>query len=414
MTGLRAYTSILLPDAAWRFSLAAWFARLYRVGTAVGVIMLVVAASDDYAIAGVAGGATVVASAIAAPAWSLAADRVGQERVIPLAVLAMLVTTALLIVAVETGAPRWTWIVASGLAGVSILDAGAIVRARWLHRLTDVPSRQSALALESVSDELAFLLGLPIVALAAGLVGPAAALAGAAVLSGLGFIALMAMRSSAPPVANRASPDRVSGLRAWLPPGVLAPLPAFVGIGTVFGTMNLAGVAVTEAAGRPGLAGVVIAAFSVGAVLAALVVGAVARAWSMPRRMALAAGLFAVVSPALLFVREPVGFAIGVAVIGLGAGALLVGAFGAVESRSPASAMTVAMAWPPVAMSLGNTIGAILAGTAIDAGGASTVWWIPVVGAGLGLVGLAAVVAAVRSDRRAPASPSVPVAAEPV
>ena len=46
MTGLRAYTSILLPDAAWRFSLAAWFARLYRVGTAVGVIMLVVAASD--------------------------------------------------------------------------------------------------------------------------------------------------------------------------------------------------------------------------------------------------------------------------------------------------------------------------------------------------------------------------------
>lgn len=397
-SGRNAYSRILLPDGAWRFSLAAWFARLFRVGTSVGVIMLVVEATGDYALAGVAAGATVVASAVAAPLWSRAADRRGQLRVIPVAIIAILAGTALLIAVVRLDAPRWTWIVAAALAGLAILDGGAIVRARWLHRLHDAPSRQAALALESASDELAFLLGLPLVALAAGVVGPSIALGGAAVLSCAGFAALALMRASAPPVTLTHALERAGGFRTWVPPGVLAPAAAFLGVGMMFGTMNVSGVAISEAAGRPELAGIIIASFSVGAVVAGLVWGVVARHWSVGMRMAVASLLFAATAPLLVLVRDPFGFAVVVAVIGIGAGTLLVASFSAVEARAPRAAMTVAMAWPPVAVSMGSTLGSVLGGLAIDAGGPFAGWWIPVIGAGLGLLGWAAVVRVMRGS----------------
>lgn len=393
-SALRAYLAILRPDGAWRFSLAGFFARLYRVGISVGVIMLVLGASGDYALSGIAAGSAVVASAIAAPAWSLVADRLGQARVIPVAIVASLAGITLLVVVVASGAPRPAWIATAFLAGLAVLDAGAIVRARWMSRLSDAPSRQTALALESASDELAFLVGLPIVALVAGAVGAAYALIGAAVLSAAGFAVLLALRASAPPATR--GEDVIAGPRAWLPPGVLPALPAFIGVGVMFGTMNVSGVAITEAAGVPQLAGIVIGVFSIGAVASGLAWGVIGGSWSPRRRLASAVLLYAVTAPALLLVREPLGYSAAVMVIGVGVGAVLVTAFGAVEAQAPREAITVAMAWPPVAISLGSTLGAVAAGIVVDAGGPLAVWWLPFAGVALGGLGLLAVSSARR------------------
>lgn len=380
---VRPYTAILGRDSAWRFSLAGWFARLVRSTAGISTILLIAADGRSYAIGGAASGAIVVGSAIAGPFWSRAADRVGQLRVLPAALISAAVAATLLLLAIQSGLPSWTWIGAALLVGATAIDAGALVRARWIHLLEDPAQRHTALSLEAIGDEFTFVVGPPLVTLVAAAVNPVAGFVVGVGASLLGGLALLVQRRTAPRPSAIALPDAATGFRAWLPAGVLGLLPAYIGVGLVFGSVDLTAVGISHELGSTAVAGVLLAVFAVGTVTSGFLFGALAGRWTPLRRVALAGILFAVVLPWYLLVHGPMPFAIMSLLAGLATAPILIASSSMIETLTAKENITVAMSWPTVAASIGLTIGASLSGAAIDAGQTYGGLWVPLLGAAL-------------------------------
>ena len=378
---VRPYTAILGRDRAWRFSLAGWFARLVRSTAGIGTILLVASQGQSYAVGGAASGAVVIGSAIAGPFWSRAADRSGQTRVLPWALAASAVSAALLLLSIELGLAPWTWIVTAFLVGASAIDAGALVRARWIHLLDDGAERHTALALEAVLDEFTFVIGPPLVTVIAAAANPVAGFLVGVSASLLGGVALLLQRRTAPVPARISAPDAASGFRAWLPAGVLGLLPGYVGVGLIFGSVDLTAVGISRDVGNTAVAGMLLAVFAVGSVTAGFLFGALGGPWTPLRRLAVSGALFAVVMPWFAIASTPIAFAIVSLCAGLATTPILIATSSLIETLSARENITVAMSWPSVALSVGVTIGAALSGSAIDAGHSYGGLWVPALAA---------------------------------
>ncbi|MDM4763391.1 hypothetical protein QT381_10260 [Galbitalea sp. SE-J8] len=387
------YASVLV-DGAWRVSLAGWFARLVRSSAQIGAVLLVAARAGDFAIAGVAAGAVVIGAAIGGPLWSRAADRRGQQRVLPWTIVSMILAGAALIAAVDLGAPVPVLLLAALALGASSADAGSFVRARWMHRLTSASHRHTALSLESVLDEFSFVIGPPVVTIVAGAIAPELGLAIGVLASVGGCLGLLAERSSIP----RPSPTVSAAGRAasWLPLSVLALLPAHVGIGLMFGSVDLTAVGIADDLGATWVAGALLAVFAVGSVTAGLVVGAIGDRGTALARLAVAGLVFAALVPWFAVLPTASGFAVASLLGGLATTPVLIAASTIIESTTDRAGVTLALTWPTVALSLGVTIGSWLAGSAIDAGDPFGATGLPLASAALVAVTLL-VNAAVRS-----------------
>ncbi|MCZ9339508.1 MFS transporter, partial [Streptomyces sp. TRM76130] len=157
--------------------------------------------------------------------------------------------------------------------------------------------------------------------------------------------------------------EHVPALRV---PGVRVLAVAFLGIGSVFGGMQVALAAFTESIGRPGLNGVLYGAFAAGNMLSGAVCGAVAWKAAPQRRLlvgytalALAAcGLWAAHSVPLL---AGLGLLVGMCI----APTLITG-YTLVDSLVPAGARTEAFTWLTGAVALGQAAAVTVAGQLED------------------------------------------------
>lgn len=394
---VRPYAAILGHDGAWRFSLAGWFARLVRSTAGISTILLVAAHGEGYAVGGAASGAVVIGAAIAGPFWSRAADRVGQSRVLPIALATLVVSAALLLLCVEFDVPSWTWIAAAFLVGASAIDAGALVRARWIHLLDDGAKRHTALALEAVLDEFTFVIGPPLVTLVAAAADPVFGFLVGVVLSLAGGVALLLQRRTAPvpsghspltaesafAASSPSTAPRSAGFRAWLPAGVLGLLPGYIGVGLFFGSLDLTAVGISHHVGSTAIAGVLLAIFAIGSVTGGFLFGTIAAAWTPLRRLVVGGVLFAAVVPFYLLVGSPLGFGIVSLCAGLATTPILIASSSMIETLTARENITVAMSWPSVALSVGVTIGASLTGSAIDGGRTYGGLWVALLAAAL-------------------------------
>ncbi|MGV8896379.1 MAG: MFS transporter [Rhodoglobus sp.] len=362
---VRPYLDILATPGAWRFSLAAWFGRIMRSTAGIGAILLIADRSSNYALAGAVSGCVVLGAALLSPIWSRVADARGQGAVLPLAIVTAVVSAATLILVVELGAPTWSWFVAAFFVGASSIDAGTLARARWVHLLRSPHDKHTALSLEAVGDEFTFVIGPPVVTLLAGLVSPAFGLATGVAISVVGLVVLLAQRSTAP--APERFPQR---RRRMLPAGIVGLLPVYVGVGLMFGSIDLTAVGVGREADSPVLAGLLLAVFAIGSVASGLVFGAISGAWSPIKRVLYASVAFGLVVPLMLLARDIPMLAIISFAAGLATTPVLISGSSLIEIIVDRSEITTAMAWPSVALSLGVTIGATLSGESINQGGA--------------------------------------------
>ncbi|MGW6155354.1 MFS transporter [Streptomyces sp. NPDC055144] len=369
VTGKRpGYGQLLRTRGAWTFLLPGFAARQPFAMLTISTVLLVQHTTGSYGTAGAVSATTGVSMALFAPFTGKLADRFGQRAVLMPGVLLHTASVLLLTLLALSDAPLWALFVAAVPTGASTPQIGPMVRARWGVKLQGSPLMTTAAAFESVTDEFTFVLGpLFATALCTG-VHPAAGLVMEASLTLVGGLLFAAQRGTQPRPSRsvgdiHARVEHVSALRV---PGVRVLIVAFLGIGSVFGGMQVALAAFTESIGEPGLNGVLYGTFAAGNMLSGIVCGAVAWKIAPQRRLLLAYTALAVTASGLwaaqsVLLLAGVGLLVGTCI----APALITG-YTLVEKLVPPTARTEAFTWLTGAVALGQAAAVTVAGQLED------------------------------------------------
>ncbi|GGX26384.1 MFS transporter [Streptomyces lomondensis] len=359
------YGRLLRTRGAWTFLLPGFAARQPFAMLTISIVLLVQHTTGSYGAAGAAAAVTGVSMALFAPYSGRLADRYGQRAVLIPGVLLHGLSGLTLTALALLDAPLWAVFAAAVPTGASVPQIGPMVRARWAVKLKDSPLMTTAAAFESVTDELTFVVGPLLATALCTAVDPAAGLVTEASLTLIGGLLFAAQKSTQPSVAGggHARVEHASALRV---PGVRVLMVTFLGIGTVFGGMQVSLAAFTESIGEPGLNGVLYGVFAAGNMLSGLVCGAIAWKTAPQRRLVIgytalaltASGLWAAHS---VLVLAGLGLLVGMCI----APALITG-YTLVESLVPAGARTEAFTWLTGAVALGQAAAVTVAGQLED------------------------------------------------
>lgn len=389
---LTTYRRVLAVPGAAAFSFAGFVARLPISMQTLGTVLLVSGTTGSYAWAGAVSACLVLVQASLAPTMGRLTDRLGQARVLLPALLVHGAGLAALVWLALAGAPVWTLFPAAALFGGTYPQPGSLVRARWAHALGGSPLLPTAFSLESVVDEVIFVIGPVLVTYLSVEVWPPAGLLVAYGLVTVGGVALAVQRRTEPPphpLGDGGGP-RGSVLRL---PGMKVLLLVGFALGGVFGSVEVATVAFTDERGRPGAAGLVLALLAGGSLVAGLWYGTVS--WRVPahRRFVLGILVLAVVTLPL-----PVASSIGVLgalcfAAGFAISPALIAGFTLLDTLVPVSSRTEGLAWFSTGIGFGLAAAASVTGQVVDASSGRTAL---LVTAASGLLAAACVLAGAR------------------
>ncbi|WP_327683255.1 MFS transporter [Streptomyces sp. NBC_00467] len=389
-TGKRpGYGQLLRTPGVWTFLLPGFAARQPFAMLTIGIVLLVQHTTGSYGSAGAVAAVTGVSMALFAPQSGKLADRFGQRAVLLPGVLVHAASVAALTSLALADAPLWALFAAAVPAGASVPQIGPMVRARWAAKLERSPLMPTAAAFESVTDEFTFVVG-PVLAtaLCTG-VHPAAGLIAEAALTLAGGL-LFAAQSRTQPAVRPLTADSAPRVSALSVPGVRVLAVAFLGIGSVFGGMQVSLTAFSEEIGNPGANGLLYGVFAAGNMLAGIACGAIA--WkSSPRRRLIIGYTGLTLTASLLWSVHSVALLGGLGlIVGLCIAPALISGYTLVEPLVPATARTEAFTWLTGAVALGQAAAVTVAGRLADAHGASAGFVVPLAGTALALVTLLA------------------------
>lgn len=376
---LLPYAEIFRDRRARRFSAAAVIGRMPMAMLGLGTVLLISARTGHYGVAGSVAAAGSLGAALCAPQLARRVDRLGQRRVlIPLCVVFALAVAGL-VLAVQLGAPDWVLFLPGILAGASMPVLGPMVRARWSALLAGSPRLHTAFSLESVGDELCYMVGPAVVTLLATQVHPAAGVTAAAALCLTGTLWFASQRDTEPPprpqVVLKDSPERprlTPGARRFslAAPGLIVLAPVYVFLGGMFVSVDLSTVAFATSFGHKPLAGVLLACWAFGSGVGGLWYGT--RNWRSPTWRRFAITLALTVAGVWTFGTVPnlITLALVQFLCGMAIAPTLIAGYSLMEEQAWPGRTTEAMTWLSTGIGVGVACGATAAGFILDAFGA--------------------------------------------
>ncbi|MFF9087233.1 MFS transporter [Streptomyces sp. NPDC014991] len=384
------YGQLLRTRGAWTFLVPGFAARQPFAMLTISIVLLVQHTTASYGAAGAVAAATGVSMALFAPYSGRLADRYGQRAVLVPGVLVHTLAGLTLTALALGHAPLWALFLAAVPTGASVPQVGPMVRARWGVKLQGSPLMTTAAAFESVTDELTFVFGPLLATALCTAVTPAAGLVTEAALTLVGGLLFAARKSTQPPVTGGDGHARVQHVSALRIPGVRVLVVTFLGIGSVFGGMQVSLAAFTESIGEPGLNGVLYGTFAAGNMLSGIVCGAIAWKAAPHKRLVVGYTALALAASALWTAHSVLLLAALGLLVGMCIAPSLITGYTLVEGLVPAGARTEAFTWLTGAVALGQAAAVTVAGQLEDRLWEGAGFLVPMAGTVLALITLLA------------------------
>jgi len=382
---LLPYAEIFRDRRARRFSAAGVIGRMPMAMLGLGTVLLISARTGHYGVAGSVAASGSLGAALCAPQLARLVDRFGQRRVLmPLCLVFALAVTGL-VLAVQLGAPDWVLFFPGILAGASMPVLGPMVRARWSALLAGTPRLHTAFSVESVGDELCYMVGPAVVTLLATQVHPAAGVTAAAALCLTGTLWFASQRDTEPPrgamgggkppmrgVTGGSAPGGKQSARRFslAAPGLIVLAPVYVFLGGMFVSVDLSTVAFATSFGHKPLAGLLLACWAFGSGVGGLWYGT--RNWRSPTWRRFAITLALTVAGVWTFGTVPnlITLALVQFLCGMAIAPTLIAGYSLMEEQAWPGRTTEAMTWLSTGIGVGVACGATAAGFILDAFGA--------------------------------------------
>ena len=372
----------------------AFIARLPFAMMVVGVLTVVVAARESVALGGLTSAAVGIGTACFGPLLGAAADRRGQRIVLAVVAVANAVALVGFTLVVYSSAAEPFVLLSAFAIGATAPQVSPMSRSRLVTIIAErVPADRrarttsSTMSYESAADETVFVFGPFLVGVLATAIAPWMPLVIAAGLI-LVFVGAFALHPTAAHVSTQRGADgrATSQVSELFRPRLLVVVLGMLGVGVFFGAMLTSLTAFMTEHGRPEEAGLLYGALGVGSAILALGVAFLPARFTLAARWLLFAGILFGGSIGLLWVREPLGMLIALAVMGCGIGPTLVTQFSLGAAFGPVDRSATVMTMLGSAMVVGQAIGAVSAGQVADAAGAQASLLLPVCAAALVLL----------------------------
>lgn len=375
---LATYGRILGHPGTARFSATGLVARLPISMVGLGIVFLVEAQSGSYGLAGAVSAVTLVANAGFAILQARWTDRLGQSRVLPVAITVWGAALAALMWSVEQEWPLAATFALAAVTGAALPAVGSCVRARWAHVLEDPAQRQTAFALEAVADETVFMTGPIVVTLLATAVHPVAGLSAALVAGVTGTYLLSVQRGTEPPphpvVVHRRD-------RPGMPWATVVPLSVVcLALGSLFGAAEVTTVAFSDEQGATAYAGVLLALWAAGSLIAGVVTGALVWRRTILERLRRGSAAMALTMLPLGLIDSMWVMGAVLFVAGFAIAPTLIASISLAEATVPPARLTEGLAFLQTGLVAGVAPGAAIAGLVVDAHGASAAYLVSVGG----------------------------------
>jgi len=384
------YRELFNAPGSSAFVLAGMIARMPISMTGIGLITMLSQLKGGYGLAGAVAATFALATAFCAPQVSRLVDRFGQGRVLPIAAFLGGGALLMLLLCTRLQMPGWTLFVFAALAGC-MPSMSAMVRARWTELYRGQPQLQTAYALESVLDEVCFIVGPPLSVGLCVAVFPEAGPLAALLMLAIGVTTFVLQRSTEPPVHPHEAHHRGSIIRSA---EIRLLVLLMVAMGTIVGVMDVVSVAFAQQQGQPAAASIVLSVYAGGSCLAGIAFGALRLNTPLPRLFMYGGIATALTTLPLLLASNILGLSLAVFVAGLFFAPTLIVAMALVENIVPPARLTEGLTWLVTGLSIGVAIGAASSGWLVDTLGARSGFWMALA-AGVVVLG-----AALQSCRR--------------
>jgi predicted MFS family arabinose efflux permease len=374
---LAPYAEIFAIPRAWRFSLAGIIGRMPMSMYGLGTVLLISAGTGRYGLAGSVSAVGSLGGAACAPQLGRLVDRVGQHRVLIPVCVTFALAVAGLTAAVALHAPDWTLFACGIVGGATMPQTGPMARARWSALLAGSPRLHAAFSLESVADELCFVIGPAAVTLLVTQLHPAAGVGTAALCALAGSLWFASQRSTEPPAAPQVRPAPAAGSRPapgprrprLAAPGLVVLIPVYLFLGAMFVAIDLSTVDFATRSGHKPLAGLILGCYAAGSATGGLWYGT--RTWRTPAWRRLAVTLTLTVAGVCTFWAMPnlLVLAVVIYLCGLTIAPTLIAGYSLLESTALPGRATEAMSWLSTGIAIGLACGSTAVGFVLDAFG---------------------------------------------